>query len=71
MGVDAGRDAVCQSRVVPQETAECGAIERPTVKGQGGGEEALVALEHIEADGERIPRGGVAELIVESRGEKW
>jgi len=39
--IDAGGDAVRHGRVVPQETAQCGAIERTATQEEGGGEEAL------------------------------
>src|ERR1035438_3233705 len=70
VGVDASGDSVRQERIVPQNEGEGGAVERTTTQGQGGGEEALVALEHIESDSELISGRGVAELVVEFRGEE-
>ena len=69
--IDAGGDTVRHGRVLPEEMAECGAIECTTTQDEGGGEKALVGLEYVEAQGELRARGGVAELVVEASGEKW
>ncbi len=71
MGVDSGRDSVGQGWVAPQETPECGAIQRSASQQQGGGEETLLIAENVEADRQLLPWDGVVQLVVETHGEKW
>src|SRR5581483_8840700 len=70
LGVDARGDAVGHGWVAPQKATQCRAGECTAPKQQRGGEQALVVEEQVEADGEMPTGGGIAELVVETHGEK-
>ena len=71
MGIDSGAQPVRHGRVPPEETGESGSIEQMPAQAQGGGEEAAIALKYVKGDGELRPWGGVAEPIVDVRGQEW